>query len=112
YLFPENPYLSRANPFNLPRHSSEKLPFLFPIQGSRFIRGRYVSRSILSSIHKRSKKREKNGGGGEDDGDDGGRTTPRRRMYRIPVAFVCLSPPRKKSMVVRKRDPPPLNRWW
>ncbi|CAH8262025.1 unnamed protein product [Arabidopsis lyrata] len=33
-------------------------------------------------------------------------TTPRNMMYKISVASVCLSPSRKKSMVVRKRDPP------
>ncbi|EOA21900.1 hypothetical protein CARUB_v10002381mg [Capsella rubella] len=35
-----------------------------------------------------------------------GCTTPRSSMYRIPVASVCPPPPRKKSMVLRKRDPP------
>ncbi|KAG7534549.1 hypothetical protein ISN45_Aa06g009510 [Arabidopsis thaliana x Arabidopsis arenosa] len=33
-------------------------------------------------------------------------TTPRNMMYKISVASVCLPPSRKKSMVVRKRDPP------
>ncbi|CAN8257376.1 unnamed protein product [Cochlearia groenlandica] len=35
-----------------------------------------------------------------------GCTTPRSIKYRIPVATVCPPPPRKKSMAVKKRDPP------
>ncbi|XP_019058375.1 PREDICTED: uncharacterized protein LOC109116790 [Tarenaya hassleriana] len=35
-----------------------------------------------------------------------GCTTPRSRKYRIPTASVCPPPPRKKSMVGMKRDPP------